>query len=138
MVADGTTHLLREVWVSCPVNPCLALVLLAMMVQSEAGGEPIHGKLAVAYVAVNRAESSGLPLETVLRQPRQFALNPRTTIDIASWIAAEAAMTHQYPDPSKGADHFYNPLVKPWPEWYDERYITVRIGRHAFLNLGGF
>ena len=120
------------------MTSCLALTLLAMMVASEAGSEPFDGKVAVAYVAVNRAHASGKPLERVLQQPRQFFLNPRASISESSWLAARIALERLQPDPTRGADHFYNPLVRPWPEWYDERYITVRIGRHAFLSLGGF
>ena len=117
---------------------CLALVLLALMVQSEAAGEPFDGKLAVAYVAVNRAQMSGKPLEVVLRQPKQFAIFPRVDISESSWLAARMALYRQQPDPTHGADHFYNPLVLPWPKWYDERYMTTKIGRHSFLKLGGF
>ena len=117
---------------------CLALVLLALMVQSEAGSEPYDGKLAVAYVAVNRAAQSGLSLETVLRQPRQFKVDPRVVVSESSWLAARTALNRTLPDPTHGADHFYNSSVRPWPTWYDERYLTVRIGRHSFLKLGGF
>ena len=117
---------------------CLALVLLAIMVQSEAGSESYDGKLAVAYVAVNRAEMSGRGLVEVLTDPRQFALNPRRPIQESSWLAARTALNRLQPDPTHGADHFYNPLVRPWPTWYDERYMTVKIGRHVFLKLGGF
>ena len=120
------------------MNVCLALTLLAMMVQSEAPREPYDGKLAVAYVAVNRAEISGKDLTTILQQPQQFALFPRVVISESSWLAARTAFTHTRPDPTQGADHFYNHLVKPWPSWYDEKYITVVIGRHTFLKLGGF
>ena len=49
-----------------------------------------------------------------------------------------SALNRTLPDPTEGADHFYARAVKPWPPWYDERYITVRIGRHDFLKLGGF
>ena len=117
---------------------CLAISLLALMVQSEAATEPYEGKVAVAYVAMNRAEQSGKDVVIVLQQPRQFALNPRARITDSSWLAAQTAYHRWLPDPTHGADHFYNPLVKPWPEWYDERYMTVHIGHHTFLNLGGF
>ena len=117
---------------------CLALALLALVVQSEAGFEPYDGKLAVAYVAVNRAAMSGQPLETVLRQPRQFKMDARVVVSESSWLAARTALNRTLPDPTHGADHFYNPSVRPWPSWYDERYLTVRIGRHSFLKLGGF
>ena len=120
------------------MTSCLALALLALMVQSEAGSEPFDGKLAVAYVAMNRADQSGRDLVSVLQEPKHFALNPRARVSEASWFAARMAFTRQQPDPTHGADHFYNPLVKPHPTWYDERYMTVRIGRHTFLKLGGF
>lgn len=120
------------------VVDCIAIALLALMVQSEAGTEPYDGKLAVAYVAINRAQASGKDLDEILSQPKQFALNPRLKVSEASWHAARTAYYRQQPDPSKGADHFYNPLVKPWPGWYDEKYMTTRIGHHVFLKLGGF
>ena len=108
------------------------------MVQSEAGSEPYDGKLAVAYVAMNRAAMSSQPLETVLRQRRQFALDPRLVVSESSMLAARSALNRTLPDPTEGADHFYARAVKPWPLWYDERYITARIGRHDFLKLGGY
>lgn len=117
---------------------CLAVSLLAIMVQSEAGTEPYDGKLAVAYVAMNRAQESGKDLDEILSQPKQFALNPRLKVSEASWHAARTAYYRQQPDPSKGADHFYAIRVKPFPSWYDEKYVTVIIGAHAFLKLGGF
>ena len=117
---------------------CIALALLTLMVQTEAGSEPYDGKLAAAYVAVNRAESSGKSLQTVLTQPKQFKLNPRLVVSEASMLAARMALLHQQPDPTHGADHFYNASVKPWPVWYDTKYRTVVIGAHTFLKLGGF
>ena len=117
---------------------CLTLALLALMVQSEAATEPYLGKVAVAYVAVNRAEQSGKDVLTVLQQPHQFALNPRAKITESSWLAAQTAYHHWIPDPTHGADHFYAHSVNPKPTWYDERHMTIRIGRHTFLNLGGF
>ena len=108
------------------------------MIQSEAGLEPFEGKVAVAYVAINRVEMSGQAIETILRQPRQFAIFPRVVVSEDSWLAAKTVLARRQPDPTRGADHFYNPIVKPWPAWYDERHITARIGRHNFLRLGGF
>lgn len=117
---------------------CIAIALLALMVQSEAGTEPFDGKVAVAYVAINRVQQSGRTLQDVLTQPRQFKISPRATVSESSYLAARTALNRLQPDPTKGADHFYNPLVKPWPSWYDERYQTVMIGHHSFLKLGGF
>ena len=141
---DGSINIVNAVGVGfkrTKVIDCIALALLALMVQAEAGSEPFEGKLAVAYVAVNRAEaSSGLshPLQMVLTQPKQFKINPRLPVSEASMLAARMALFHQQPDPTHGADHFYAHGVKPYPPWYDEKYMTVRIGNHTFLKLGGF
>lgn len=117
---------------------CIALALLALMVQTEAGSEPYDGKVAVAYVAVNRTLLSGKSLQEVLTQPKQFKINVRLAPSESSLLAARSALNRTVPDPTHGADHFYGHDVKPWPKWYDERYTTVVIGSHTFLKLGGF
>ena len=117
---------------------CIAIALLALMVHSEAGTEPLDGKIAVAYVAVNRATMSGRTLQDVLTQPRQFKINPRLRVSESSAYAARVALNRLQPDPTGGADHFYAHAVMPRPSWYDERYVTLRIGNHSFLKLGGF
>lgn len=116
----------------------IALALLALMVQSEAATEPFDGKVAVAYVAMNRVQMSGRTLQDVLTQPRQFKINTRATVTESSYLAARTAYSRLQPDPTNGADHFYAHAVRPWPAWYDERYMTVRIDSHTFLKLGGF
>ena len=117
---------------------CIAFALLALMVHSEAGTEPLDGKIAVAYVAVNRATTSGRTLQDVLTQPRQFKINLRLRVSESSAYAARVALNRLQPDPTGGADHFYAHDVKPRPGWYDERYMTFRVGSHTFLKLGGF
>lgn len=117
---------------------CIAIALLALMVQSEAGTEPLDGKIAVAYVAMNRVATSGRTLQDVLTQPRQFKINPRATVTESSAYAARVALNRLQPDPTHGADHFYAFSKRPYPDWYDSKYITVRIGHHDFLKLGGF
>lgn len=117
---------------------CIAIALLALMVQSEAPFEPLDGKVAVAYVAMNRAAQSGKPLQEILTQPKQFKLDIRRVVSESAWLAARTAFYKLQPDPTHGADHFYGHAVLPWPPWYDESKMTVRIGRHSFLKLGGF
>ena len=117
---------------------CLAVTLLAMMIQTEAGFESYSGQIAVAYVAINRVEQSGKPLLLVLRQPKHFFINPRLPITDQVWSVAHDVLDKRVPDPTSGADHFLNPRIQPVPEWYDERYVTAKIGRHEFLYLGGF
>ena len=122
---------------------CIALALLALMVQTEAGSESYEGKVAVAYVAVNRAEMSGRSLQSVLTQFRQFKLDTRLAPSDETLAAARTAFYRRVPDPTHGADHFLNRSLErrftgTVPKWYNERYATVTIGVHTFLKLGGF
>lgn len=122
---------------------CIALALLALMVQTEAGAESYEGKVAVAYVAVNRAEMSGRSLQSVLTQFRQFKLDTRLAPSDETLAAARTAFYRRVPDPTHGADHFLNTSLErrftgTVPKWYNERYATVTIGVHTFLKLGGF
>lgn len=50
------------------------LLMLAVMIYCESGGEPYEGQLAVGYVIMNRVRSSLYPnsLERVLKQSKQF------------------------------------------------------------------
>ena len=122
---------------------CIALALLALMVQTEAGAESYEGKVAVAYVAINRADRAGRSLQSVLTQFRQCKIDTRLAPSEETLAAARAVFYRRVPDPTHGADHFLNvPLERSRtgtvPQWYDERYATVTIGVHTFLNLKGF
>lgn len=121
--------------------------------EQETGWEPDEGKLAVAYVIMNRANASKSSImDTVLRNMQFSCWNAesqtRMNLDVipdhilrACYKAAVAAYFSLADDPSKGASHYLNEEATrklregSLPGWFDESKITVRIGRHTFLKL---
>ena len=121
------------------------LFYLTLLVAVEAEGEPYQGKLAVAWVAMNRARKLKQSVVAVILEPREFTgfwVSRRVNKQIfprAHW-AARAAYFALEPDPTHGATHYLNvPLTKTLygrlPEWYNPQYVTTVIGQHTFLRL---
>ena len=118
---------------------------LTLLVAVEAEGEPHIGKLAVAWVAVNRSHLLKQPLTKVLFDPNEFTgfwvtRKVDKRVFRPAYTAARAAYFGTAPDPTKEATHYLNvALVKKQsgqlPLWYNPKYITVVIGRHTFLKL---
>jgi spore germination cell wall hydrolase CwlJ-like protein len=133
------------------------LTLLAATVYMEASGEPFEGKLAVAWVVVNRDKYSPDPgVADVVLKPWQFSAwntdNPQRaalqrvmTSGAQVWVdsmkAAAAALFGLLPDPTRGANFYLNPVLTrkirggTLPDWYDAGKVTVTIGHHEFLKL---
>jgi spore germination cell wall hydrolase CwlJ-like protein len=129
------------------------LYFLALTVEQEAGLEPPEGKLAVAYVILNRSRVSGASVTDTIFRNWQFSCwdtgNPtRMNIDTfpnetfkICYKAACAAYFGLEEDPSKGANHYLNEEMTrklrggSLPGWFDEKLVTARIGRHTFLKI---
>lgn len=111
---------------------------LAQMVWGEARGETPEGQRAAAAVALNRARMSGKPVSEIVAQPHQFAgFNDRsratTDADLGPiYQNIDPLISGQAPDPTNGADHFYNPALAQ-PSWGG---AGQDIGHHRFLALG--
>jgi hypothetical protein len=112
--------------------------ILAQMVWGEARGESPEGQRAAAAVAMNRAKSSGQRLAEVIAAPHQFSgYNDRSRALSDDQLAGVYAnidplLSGQAPDPTGGADHFYNPRLAS-PSWGGP---GQDIGGHRFLKLG--
>ena len=121
------------------------LFYLTLLVAVEAEGESHLGKVAVAYVAMNRSQLLKQPLMEVLFDPEEltgFWVTRKVDKRIfrPAYAAARAAYFQTMPDPTKGSTHYLNvELVKKkygkLPSWYNPKYITVVIGHHTFLKL---
>ena len=111
--------------------------LLARLVEAEANGEHLSGKIAVAAVVMNRVKSNSFPntISNVIYQPGQF--DPVTNGSInnqpnsESYTAAREALNGN--DPTNGALYFYNPYVTSDP-WLKSRHVTAVIGNHIFAR----
>ncbi len=111
--------------------------LLARLVQSEAGGEPYAGKVAVAAVVLNRVRSESFPntVRGVIYQPMQFCPVDNGTIyqpaDAESFRAVRDAMNGS--DPSLGALYFFAPS-KTSNAFVWSRPVTLDIANHRFAR----
>jgi spore germination cell wall hydrolase CwlJ-like protein len=115
----------------------------------EASGETEIGKIAVAYVVLNRKKSGrwGDNIKAVVTSPRQFepwmtrrkameGLSPHDPRYKRAAKIADAVLSGQTADPTAGATHFLNPIIVgarrggSLPLW--ARGEGRSIGRHTF------
>lgn len=141
------------------------LLDLSRTVHGEARDQEFRGKLAVAFVVMNRLadpgwwtreKGDGVPDDTIraaVRDPWQFSAWNRNdpnrgdmlslefdaVVYDAAWreccCAALMAVHELLPDPSAGATHYYATHIDP-PAWVDPETHTVTIGDHAFYRIG--
>ena len=117
----------------------------------EASDETEVGKVAVAYVVLNRKKSGrwGDNIKAVVTSPGQFEpwMTRRREIEALSLndpryqsaaIIADAVLGGQTPDPTAGATHFLNPTIV-WerrggslPSWAHGEGRPI--GRHTFYS----
>jgi spore germination cell wall hydrolase CwlJ-like protein len=117
----------------------------------EASGETEVGKVAVAYVVLNRKKSGrwGDNIKAVVTHPGQFepwmtkrrqieGLSPNDPRYKRAAIIADAVLSGLTPDPTAGATHFLNPIIVrerrggSLPLW--ARGEGRQIGRHTFYT----
>ena len=117
----------------------------------EASDETELGKVAVAYVVLNRKKSGrwGDNVRAVVTHPGQFEpwMTRRTDIEMLSLndpryqsaaIIADAVLSGKTPDPTAGATHFLNPTIVrerrggSLPSWALGEGRPI--GRHVFYS----
>jgi len=113
------------------------VMLLARVIEGEASGEPLAGKIAVGAVILNRVRNAAFPktLAAVVYQPSAFESVRNGQINRpvskesvnAAWQAMAGA------DPTGGATFFWNPAKKV-SAWIWSRPIVARIGAHVFAR----
>jgi N-acetylmuramoyl-L-alanine amidase len=113
------------------------LMILAKLVEIEAGNEPYEGKLAVASVVMNRVSNGSYPntVKGVIYEPYQFspARNGKlvkTTASKDSIKAAKAALSGENNVP--GAVYFFNPKLEP--DKLKKVTVVAKIGNHVFAK----
>ena len=117
----------------------------------EADGEPQEGKIAVAYVILNRVKSGGwgTSIKDVVTSPWQFEpwmtkreamekLSPEDPSYRNAAQIADAVFAGQMPDPTAGATYFLNPTVVrerrggSLPSWAQGEGQSI--GHHTFYR----
>lgn len=125
--------------------PCF---LLALVVWREARGEPVPGKLAVAWSIRNRVQHPswwGQDWVTVILKPWQYSsFNPTDPNAVkwpsetdSAWQACLDVATQVYAgqgtDPTSGAHSYYDDSIPP-PEWTKAMTATVKVGALNFFR----
>lgn len=139
------------------------LTLGAATVFLETEGEPWLGQLAVAHVIGNRMAVDAKDAKAVILGPDRHAYDDGHAYEVFScwnddyraraharlaaagaiewaWRAAAAGLWSLGDDPSRGAYFYLNEAATKagrggtLPSWFDEKRVTCRIGRHAFLR----
>jgi N-acetylmuramoyl-L-alanine amidase len=113
------------------------VLMLAHLVQAEAGNQPFVGMVAVAAVVLNRLHRPGFPksIPAVITQPGQFASVANGTFWTApgplAVMAAKAALAGW--DPTHGALYFYNPALTD-NQWIRQLPVSAEIGAQVFCR----
>jgi N-acetylmuramoyl-L-alanine amidase len=110
--------------------------LMARLVRAEAESEPYAGKVAVAWVVLNRVDSDQFPntIKEVIYQSGQFSPVSNGAINQAADSESIRAVNEALiSDRSRGAGSlfFYNPSSST-SRWLDNRTTTIVIGNHVF------
>lgn len=124
---------------------------LVRTIAFEASGETDVGKVAVAYVVVNRKKSGrwGDSIKAVVTYPGQFEpwmtrrkeireLSPNDPRYQSAALIADAVLGGLTPDPTAGATHFLNPVIVrerrggSLPSWAVGEGRPI--GRHTFYS----
>jgi len=119
-----------------------AAACLAEAVYFEARGTPDKARAAVAYVVLNRSESSKFPDSVcgVVRDGCQFSYQcdgrPEALTNVRdraeAYETASAVLEGTMPDPTGGALFYHNDGVHP--SWSHAFHKTATIGRHVFYR----
>jgi len=122
--------------------------LLALLIWSEARGEPVQGQIAVAHVVLNRRRIVrwyGSTVHKVILKPWQFSwFNPFTTgqgvrptiprIGASFQELAARVLAGDVPDPTGGATHFHATWMPVPPAWAEAMTVLCQIGQHRFYK----
>jgi len=119
----------------------------------ECAQESPLGKLAVAYVIMNRSNKWNRPVSDIVLDKYQFSCwNTESgtrlfldTISSSAWRECHKAFVTAYyailPDPTNGATHYLNEKLTrkirggTLPAWFKEANVTLREGLHTFLKV---
>jgi spore germination cell wall hydrolase CwlJ-like protein len=120
--------------------------IVARTVYGEARSGPWRGKLAVAFVILNRAKARHTAPAREARRPWQFScwnaddpnrkgllvVDPSNKSFRECVAAAAVALADMADDPTKGSLHYHTRAVKPF--WSEGKTPCVEIGAHLFYN----
>lgn len=121
------------------------VICLAENLFHEARGEGVKGKLAVAFVTINRVNHTRWPdtVCDVVHQPYQFSwthqgmtINLDNPIEQRSWdqsqrVALEV-LNGDHINTMIGVTHYHTTAVSP--TWNKSKVVTAQVGNHVFYS----
>lgn len=120
---------------------------MAHAIYHESSNQSLDGMIAVGHVIRTRTYDARWPERVCANiNAAQFEyvskgrthLSPNNPIDEnkihVSFKLAVHILEGHLPDPTKGADHFYNPGIAS-PNWADSGYDRVSIEDHDFIKV---
>jgi N-acetylmuramoyl-L-alanine amidase len=123
------------------------ITCLSQAVHGEAGNQSLSGKIAVAYVIINRSKDSNFPSDIcgVIHQKGQFNFlsavkhlkeeRPEQKKQMEDCIRASfMAYNKDVPDPSFGSLYFINPKIARYKGWLKHLTRVARIDDHDFYK----
>lgn len=135
------------------------LDILARTIYGEARGEyhrqdgGMASLMAIANVVTNRVQQKtwfGKTIAETCQKPWQFScwnegdpnyliLRQPTIADPVFSVCrqvAEGVACKEWPDMTKGADHYHSTLMGKLPKWAVNQEPKIRLGQHLFYRLG--
>lgn len=123
---------------------------MARTLWGEARGEPLEGKIAVAWVIKNRADNPswwGDSIFSVCKKPFQFScwnmgdpnrsklicVTPQDAMFRDCLMVTAGVLTRNYPDITGGANHYHAKAISP--KWAQGKEPSAKKGTHLFFNL---
>lgn len=130
----------------------LDIDILARTIWGEARGEPRIGKIAVAWVIMNRTahkrrwakDVMGACLEKyqfscwLEKDPNRQKMREIGLADLVFRECLQVALTVSLglePDPTQGSDHYLVSTIAAKTKWAKGKTPVCRIGHHAFYKL---
>lgn len=123
------------------------MACLSQAVHGEAGNQSLKGKVAVAFVILNRTKDEKFPSDicAVIKQKGQFGFlkrvrplnenNPALRAQMEECIRATSiAMNGEMADPTKGALYFINPKLATDRAWLHKFKKLAQIEDHIFYS----
>lgn len=128
---------------------------LALNIFHEARGENLHGKMAIAFVTLNRVTSNHWPdtIKEVVTQPYQFSWYNNKTVppikkdelktydeckriaDLSIELYNAMAESNDFDSDglTRGSTHYFADYIKK-PRWSSSMSYNAKIGKHLFYT----
>lgn len=124
--------------------------VMARTIFGEARGEPLEGKIAVAWVIKNRADNPswwGDSIFSVCKKPFQFSawnqgdpnrpkmicVTPQDEAFSECLMVTAGVLTRNYPDITGSANHYCTKNLNP--PWSKGKEPVAFVGNHKFYRL---